>query len=303
MSMILFSRLMVVALLSIGWLAAQDVSDIRLNKFKERMNYHATNYQDASIYSQTQVISGIPDTSACPILSGNFRVVDEGIYLIEHGEGISKRIRYSSNQETVDITFNYVPNNHQQIERLFFKVLSSANSGEIPGKRGPLDLGDISVELPDPSGTDIHFLYDNIYTRIQAYDKTLDVIGIARWMQSQFQMHPWSEVQNKMPRPARESIGKRNVRVGQALLNTKTSTLQGKVGEPFEVNVELPSGTDKSHYLIRGDYDHQRFRSTLINNILTITPTKPGQWSFRYVLIDKKTLLFSTYEVPVDVQP
>src|SRR6266568_1018520 len=101
MSVILFSRFTVVALFSIGWLAAQDASDIRLNKFKDRMDYHATNYQDASIYSQVQVISGIPDTSACPILAGNFRVVDESIYLIEHGEGISKRMRYSSNQETV----------------------------------------------------------------------------------------------------------------------------------------------------------------------------------------------------------
>jgi hypothetical protein len=297
------SRLWVVILLPIGLLVAQNSSDVRLDLFKERIAYHATNYQEVSANIHASVIFGIPDITKCPLLAGDFRVTDESIYLIEHGEGISKRIRYTNGKNTIDITFYYVPTSHRQMEGLFFKILSSVNSSEIPGQRGPLDLGDVSVELPNPYGYEILFLYNNIYTQIQSYDKSIDVISIARWIQSQFQTHPWSEVQNQMPRPAREIIGRTNIREGQALLSAKTLPWKGKVGEPIEVNVELPTGTDKSHYLIRVDYDHLRFRSVMVNNVLTVTPTKSGLGSFRYVLIDNRTLLFTTYEVPVDIQP
>jgi hypothetical protein len=81
----------------------------------------------------------------------------------------------------------------------------------------------------------------------------------------------------------------------------KDQPLQGKVGEAIEINVEM-SG-DRSQYVIRLDFDPQFFRFTMINGVLSIIPTKPGLGSFRYVVINRTTLLFSTYEIPVDVQP
>lgn len=297
-----FSLLLIA--ISVGsWSVAQNVSDTRLYIFKERIGYVPKRDQSASVNADTLVICGIPDLSTCPILESGFHVEDDSIYTISHGVGIEKLIRYRKNKTIIDVDFYYFPNDFLHAENIFFGIPSSANTGGIPGTRGPLNLGDISVELPNPYGTQLLFLKDNICVGINSHDSSYNVLPLAGWIQSQFQMRPWGDVQSRLPRPTRETIGKRNVREGQALINAQPKIIQSKVGESIEVDIEMSPGVDKSQYPIRLEFDHQQFRSTKINDVITIIPTKLGQGQFRYVVIDKKTLLFSTYDVPVDVQP
>jgi len=191
--------------------------------------------------------------------------------------------------------------NSDNAENCMFDFVLTTSKDPIPGIRGPEDIGDFSIQINRGRDLELMFFKYNIFVKIIIENRVADIYSIARWIQSKLLMESRITIQDRLPRPTREIIGKRNVREGQALIRAQAMTLQGKVGEPIEINLEM-SG-DRSQYLIQEDFDNQRFRSTMINNVLSIIPIKPGQGSFRYVVIDKKTLLFSTYEVPVDVQP
>jgi hypothetical protein len=274
-----------------------------LEEFQKRIGYPATNVESNVESMETEdIIFGIPDMTSCPILQGDWKILDDSILSDSINKVVSKHFYYSGSLGKVFIDFVYSFNS-EPIEYRLFDYVATTSKYPIPGERGPIDIGDFSIQFGGGVNSELRFIRKNIFVGLTREDSTVSIFEISRWIQSQFHMQPRREVQEKSPRPSRETIGKQSIREGEALLSAKAAPLRGKVGEPIEINVEMPAGAVKSNYLIQEHFDNERFRSTKINGLLSIIPTKPGQGAFSYMIIDKNTLLFSIYEFVINVQP
>jgi len=250
-----------------------------------------------------KMICGIPDVSKCPTLSGQWNLAYSNIAVHQSGDEVEKDLTYKRGQEVVSIDFYIIEDNFEKAESRLLGFLSGGSSPVVPGERGPSDIGDISIVMPRTNGKEILYLKDNVCVRIASFKSEIDIFAIARWIQSHFEMRPWSEVGRILPRPMRDSLGRGNIREGQALQIPMSEPLQGQVGKPIEIRVEMPSGTDPGRYLLKEDYDRTQFNTTWNNQFWTLTPMKVGLAKFKYIIVDKKTLLRYSYEVSIGVQP
>jgi len=81
-----------------------------------------------------------------------------------------------------------------------------------------------------------------------------------------------------------------------------SAPIQGRVEQAIEISVEMPQGGGLDGYIFKCINDDSMFQCIWNNKYWTLTPLKIGSGKFKYVVIDKQTLLSYAYEVGIDVQ-
>jgi len=287
---------------------AHGLTDERIEEFKSRVRYN--DHQQTKIKfenvaaNNTLLIKAVPDLSNCPYLERSWVLSLNSVYAIPPGDEVEKELVYKSGQANVLIDFHFFEQNIEKAEKRIFSYYSGSSSQRIEGQRGPADIGEFSIEKHDKDGSEIFFSEKNICIRIHSSDLQFDIIGLARWIQNQFQKSTWRDISKELPLPIRDSIGKGNTREGKLAQSSPLEPLLGQIGKPIEISVEMPSG--KGHqYIFKEDFDINQVRLVFLNDKKTwkITPVKAGPAIFRYIVIESKSLLFYTCEVPIVVEP
>jgi len=249
------------------------------------------------------IVCGIPDIEQGHALPGAWELKYSNIALHQSGDEVEKEITYQRGTEIVGVEYYLVERDFQKIESRFFGFMAGGASAKIPGERGPIDIGDISVIKPRINGNELIFLKSNLCVRIASSNTQVDTLALARWIQSHLKMCPWTEYSRITPKPVRDTLGSGNVRQGQALLSPMSVPIQGHVDQAIEVIVEMPQGGNPSGYIFKCINDDSMFKCTWNNKFWTLTPLKAGFGKFKYIVIDKQTLLSHAYEVGIDIQP
>ena len=248
------------------------------------------------------IVCGITDLAQGHALPGSWELKYSNIALHQSGDEIEKEVTYQKGNEIVGIEYYLVERNFQKIESRFFGFMAGGTSPKIPGERGPIDIGDISVIKPRTNGNELIFLKSNLCVRIASSNTQVDTFALARWIQGHLKMCPWTEYSQITPRPVRDTLGGGNVRQGQALLSPMSAPIQGRVEQAIEISVEMPQGGGLDGYIFKCINDDSMFQCIWNNKYWTLTPLKIGSGKFKYVVIDKQTLLSYAYEVGIDVQ-
>jgi hypothetical protein len=284
-------------------LMSQDIPTQRLHGKLSQIGFAHNGNLEKVESENGSIVCGIPDVLQAHALPGPWELKYSNIAIHQDGDEVEKEVSYRKGAEFIGIEYYLVERNFQKIESRFFGFMAGGTSPKIPGERGPADIGDISVAMPRANGGELIFLKSNLCVRISSSNTQVDVNTLARWIQAHLVFRPWTEYSKIVPRPVRDTLGSGNIRQGQALLSPMSVPIQGRVDQAIEIKVEMPLGSDSGGYLFKCINDDSMFKCSWNNKYWTLTPLKAGIGKFKYLIVDKQTLLSYAYEVGIDVQP
>jgi hypothetical protein len=287
-----------------NFVGAQDLDTQLLNQFKQRIGYARPSRIESMAMSKGDVVvCGIPDITSYAALKNGWMLQSKNISIINPGDEVESSFFFKKDQESVSIDIYLSQENKAKVEKRFFDFFTGGSAPWIVGERGPIDIGDFSATRKTSNGDEIIFMRLNSCVRIYTRNSNFDVQELARWLQSKFKMQAWSETQKAIPRPLKDEVGKGNVREGQALVSSMTQPLLGHVGQPIEINVKTQAQNVAQGILLKEVFDHKQMQVRKVANGWVITPKVQGICNFRYVIIDSSTMLFSAYDISIEVQP
>lgn len=148
---------------------------------------------------------------------------------------------------------------------------------EVPYVPGPQDLGSLSVQSPHAGAPYLMWMFGNCCVELKAVDTALDLLAVARWLQSHMETAP--RARGAAPQPDRVTLSALRAPVGQVL------SLRLKPGEP-------PS---QAGYLMELEYDRSRIEVQSQDGLTArLCGLRPGPASLTVHGVNPATLASST---------
>ncbi|MBK8725111.1 MAG: hypothetical protein IPL96_03400 [Holophagaceae bacterium] len=246
----------------------------------------------------------LPDPATSPQLADGWRIQDEFIYPFE------KATSFKKGKEQLNLRYYYFDSVAAAKERFLRVSMHGFTVSKIPRKKGPNNLGDISLVELDGSGDSIIFWKKNIIVKIDRYYSEIDTMGLAHWIHDHLTLVSPGEVARKVPTPQRVIAGREQGASEAGLVinpseTAKAESLAARVGETIVIRVTPPNGTTEDRYDLKqqmGEYFQPVGLESLGRLDRAIRALKPGSAVFKYILVDRQTLLSYRGEIKIEIQ-
>lgn len=246
--------------------------------------------------------TSLPNPAMAPQIQEGWSLQQESI---SNGQ---KELLFRKKDERLSIVFYYAVDIEIAKNKLF-QIATNTNMTVIPYQLGPSGLGDISLIGKFKVDNRVMFLKKNIVVDIRRDHSEVDIMGLAHWIHNHLKLVPVEEVTKQIPTPGKilTSRTRDGVEAPMAFRpNEAMTTIRAQVGEPLVIRIDPPAGTDANRYDLEqnlGGYFHPVGMEGLGPLEQAIKPLKPGLAVYKYVLIDRQTLLSYPGEINIDVQP
>jgi len=247
--------------------------------------------------------TSLPNPSSAPQLQGGWSLKKEDI---SNGQ---KDYVFEKAKESLSVKFYYATD-IEKSKSCFLQIATNTNMTVIPYQNGPSDIGDISLVGKYKNKDRIIFLKKNVVVDIRRDHSEIDILNIARWIQDHLLLVPIEEVTKQMPMPHKIIASRKMGGIDAPMAfhaNEAMVELRGRVGELLVIHLDPPMGTDVNRYDLEQDWADGLFQPVGMEGLgrleRAIRPLKSGLAAYKYVLIDRQTLLSYPGEIKINIQP
>lgn len=219
-----------------------------------------------------------PNMSTAPGLAGTWPVVADTTWYEKNG--VARQWTLRKGAQVLDILI-FVSSEGVEPSREFLLSRASENMMvDVPYAKGPPGLGTFAISSPNPKSPSLIWVYRNICFHLRVIDSHLDILPIARWLQS----------------VAQASTGPGEKANMSADTQLEVSARHAPVGEPIVIRLQDPS--DEGRYFIELEYDNRTIEVLSQERIaVTLKGLLPGTVDLIVRVIDKETLLSSSQQI------
>jgi hypothetical protein len=294
---------------------ADDSKEVRL---KKKIGFEQKSTVMARMGPNEQVVVRFPDVQFYPRLGPGWSMPSNPrITAPVDGKFVSQHIRCKKGAERLSVYYANFGANIEAARNQLIKEACNNSLFDSIHSAGPSDIGDLSLTALGQDSKEISFVIGGLLVTVEAENSTFDVLDLARWIQSQLTIRPVSEISNQFPAPTDITIkkiqGAQNLKLGISMITRGVSispqtseVTNAKIGEPLVIRVNPPVGTDANRYELEqkmGESFEPVGMEGLGHLDRAIKPIKPGGAIYKYVLIDRQTLLSYPGEIKIDVHP
>ncbi|MBK8725112.1 MAG: hypothetical protein IPL96_03405 [Holophagaceae bacterium] len=247
----------------------------------------------------------LPDPAQSPQLANGWQNQDEMIYPSE------RSTFYNKGKEQLEVTYYYFEKIQAAKVKFLWVELHGYSGSKIPRISGPKNLGDISLVGINNSIDTITFWKKNLIVKIRRYESNFDTMGLAHWIHDHLTLVPPEEVTRQVPTPQKVIVGLEKSGPETSLViypsdTASANSLAARVGETIVIRVTPPSGAPEDRYDLKqqmGEYFQPVGLESPGRLDRAIKAMKPGSAVFKYVLVDRQTLLSYRGEIKIEIQP
>lgn len=190
--------------------------------------------------------------------------------------------------------------------------IKGPTTARVPYQLGPLGLGALSLTGRNNSINTVMFWKKNLVVYLYRYESNIDTLALARWIHDRLTVVPPEEVRRQVPTPQKVTAGQENGGPEAGLViypsgTASANSLAARVGESIVIRVTPPSGTPEDRYDLKQEWATGVFQPVSWDGLgrldRAIRALKPGSAVFKYVLVDRQTLLSYRGEIKIEIQP
>lgn len=254
----------------------------RTEAFKRKIGYQRL--VERTENSSVGVAAEWPDLLSAPMLrSGGWTVATDSIWSV--ADGASRSVVLRSAQRTINSTMFVSTKGVAAALKELISRASATMTPEVPYEKGPDDLGDIAVSLGSGGDQDLIWVFHNVCFQMRGVQSEIDILAIARWLQSVANAHVVSSLLNHLPpKPA---------------LSLSSRTLQ--VGQTADLIITFPPDSEVQRYLVEVVSTVEPV-SLLSQEPLhaVLRAETPGIGIVEVAIIDRRTLLSDRLQLTLD---
>lgn len=177
-----------------------------------------------------------PDPLTAPGVAGRgWRLAADTVW--RDGDGNVREWVLRRDAETLMVLAFVSRSGEDGARRFFLERACNTMMLEVPYVPGPPDLGSLAVTSPHAGAPYLMWIFGACCVELKAVDSRLDLVAIARWLQSLVEAAP--RTRGRAPAPDRVTI----------------SALRAVVGEALELRLEPADGSPAEDYLMELEYD------------------------------------------------
>ena len=270
----------------------QPPEDARLLQFKKDVNWDniESSKQNHKVMSTpTGMIGILPDITKCPFIDQEWLCLPEDPSVV--GNSVLNEYRLKKNNSLIRVKL-YVFSKFQHAKNQFINIVSLSGSQKIPYKKTRQNIGALSVAtntIDKYSECDRELVLGlNYYIEIVRYKSDFDIHLLAEWLNAYAESKVVPDITPYLPVPQRITVTPSSPRVGQA----------------FEIRVEMKEPDQGSRYWYLLNYDPEQFVPiSRKGGVQIFKPKNTGRIVLPYTLLDTQISLFHKGEIEIDVAP
>jgi hypothetical protein len=257
----------------------------RIEEFKKRINFQ----EISKLQSQTEgiVIKWDFPLQWQPFSNQNWEIVNNSNSLSIDKDFVLKEWVLRQGEKTLVVEVGVSSAGTELAQQHLLNVAVNTTMMEIPYRKGPIELGDISIINTGEMIRNVVWVFKNVCFRISDLDNSIDVLAFARWLQLLAKQHIVKNISDYKPK----------------IENIKASAQRIQVDETLTIEVNFSAEVNPENMYIEMEQDN--YAADLIaeeGTMMTFLGEQPGISIIHIMVVDKVTLLSYSAKVQVVVE-